>query len=453
MRRWKALIAVFALALCFVPASVAADDDAEGMNLTWHWFGSLRARPEYNDNLSDVSPVVDDEVSYANYRVNFGFSVDLDKGVSVLLDGQAYGAWGEDQTPQRGNLTTDNTSGDVAFYRAYIKAANIMDSNFSVTAGRQPLEYADEWLLGDSDFYAGTSWDAIRGDYQMKDDRGSVSLFWAKVAEQDVPETLVFTGDIGNDFDMYGIWTDWRVGDHSSLDVSALYGMDRRDVAGKGYTDKRFTGAVNYTYKNRDDGGFFFVGNGGLQDGRTLDSIGAKQEVEGWAYELTPGWLWVHKGENGEADRYTKIWVRAAEYSGDDQETNEVETWSPVAMDQHFRYGATDFWGGTFGHGAYIGGTPGFEALQLGFSTQTKVGIGLKGIIQQQRRSEKIGPGQDNRNLGQEIGVIASYDYGRNLTLELGVGQLFAGTAFSYEPPLFGQGNGRRAWLSATAHF
>ena len=70
MRSLKALLAVGVLLAGFAPALAA--DDSDDTNFKWNWYGSLRARPEYNDNLNDLTPEVDDEISYTNYRVEIG---------------------------------------------------------------------------------------------------------------------------------------------------------------------------------------------------------------------------------------------------------------------------------------------------------------------------------------------------------------------------------------------
>ena len=120
-RRGSAL--AFAVLLLAAPSARAAEGDEEGRELKW--FGSLRVRPEYNDNLSDLSSAVDDKVGYVTYRANVGTSIDLDQDVTVLFDVQALGNWGEAQTPQRGfqGFTSDDTSID--FFRAYIEARKI----------------------------------------------------------------------------------------------------------------------------------------------------------------------------------------------------------------------------------------------------------------------------------------------------------------------------------------
>ena len=71
-RRGSAL--AFAVLLLAAPSARAAEGDEEGRDL--NCFGSLRVRPEYNDNLSDLTSAQDDKVSYVSYRANIGTSIE-----------------------------------------------------------------------------------------------------------------------------------------------------------------------------------------------------------------------------------------------------------------------------------------------------------------------------------------------------------------------------------------
>jgi len=439
-RRGSAL--AFAVLFLAAPSARAAEGDEDGRELKW--FGSLRVRPEYNDNLSDLSSAVDDKVGYVTYRANVGTSIDLDQDVTVLFDVQALGNWGEFQSPQRGfqGFTSDDTSID--FFRAYIEARKIFGTNFSVRAGRQPLVFGDEWLLGDSDFYGGTSWDGLRGTFETR--FGHLDAFWAKVAETDPVETPSITGDIGGDFDLYGLWTDWKLDEAQQLDVGLVYSFDHRTIGTQPFQDKRFTAHVRYAFGGQR--GFFFNGNAAYQNGTTVDATLTPVDIDAAAAaEVTAGYVWERGGNP------YKLWGRYAVYSGDKASTpDKRETFVTVAPDFHARYGLLDLWTGQWGFTPFIGGPSGAEFLQLGFDSTLPNTIRLRLMGQQIWRDEEF-PGNDNKNLGKEFGLSAFYNYGKNLEMELGVAILYPGASIALEPPLFGNSTARRIYFNTVARF
>ena len=82
MRRWKVLAALGVIALGVMPARSAEEGD--GSTAKWDWFGSLRVRPEYNDNLSDSFLGRDDKIGYIGYRANIGTQISLDRDITVI---------------------------------------------------------------------------------------------------------------------------------------------------------------------------------------------------------------------------------------------------------------------------------------------------------------------------------------------------------------------------------
>lgn len=448
MNTWRSGSALaFAVLLLAAPSARAAEGDEEGRELKW--FGSLRVRPEYNDNLSDALTSRDDKIAYTSYRANVGTSVDLDQDVTVLLDVQALGVWGEAQTPQTGfqGFSTEDTN--VIFHRAYIEARKMFGTDFSLRAGRQPLVFGDEWLLGDSDFYGGTSWDGLRGTFGTTP--GTIDVFWATAAETDDPETVDFAEeDVTGDWDLYGIWTTWPIGKVQGLDVAALYSFDHRSTAAFPFQDKRFTAHVRYHFGAEH--GLFFNGNAGWQGGETLDLLTLTNDVDisATAGEATVGFVWDRGGNP------YRVWGRLASYSGDKASTpDKDETFRPLAQDSHARYGITDFWTGQWGFTPYIGGPAGFQCVQLGFDSTLPNTIRLRLIAQQGWRDERR-PETDNKNLGQDYSLSVFYNYGKNLELELGVGQTYPGAALNFEEPGvpgIPRSTARRAYLNVVARF
>jgi hypothetical protein len=134
-------------------------------------------------------------------------------------------------------------------------------------------------------------------------------------------------------------------------------------------------------------------------------------------------------------------------------DTEDCETFSPLYQDFHARYGLLDFWHGFWGFVPYVGGDGGFQVLQLGAEGTLPSGLRLGVQAQQARRTETYSPTQLVRNLGKEYSVRAAYDYGKHLTLELGIAQLYPGTSLGYEPPFFPGTVTKRAYVNTIVRF
>jgi hypothetical protein len=440
MNRWRGAALIFAALLAAGPQAVAQDEEEKGRDVKW--FGSLRVRPEYNDNLGDIASARDDKIGYASYRANFGTAIELDQDVSVLINVQALGFWGEEGTPQRGFQGFGSEDTNLIFHEAYVDAKKVFGTNLSIRGGRQPLVFGDEWLLGDSDFYGGTSWDGIRGTFENR--FGEVNLFWSKVAETDLVEIFDPFGDQGGDFDLYGIWTDWKLDDVQSLDLAVLYTLDHREGGGVPWQDKRWTGHVRYAFGGEQ--GFFFNGNAAYQWGDTNEP-GFEQKLSASAAELTGGFTWQRGGNP------YQLFARLAQYSGDQASSVEDnETFVPIAQDNHARYGLLDLWTGQWGFVPYLGGPSGVQFIQVGFDATLPNTLRLRLQAQQVSRDEEA-PGSDNKNLGKEFGLSSFYNYGKNLEVELGVGIFFPGASIALEPPFFGNSTARRIYINTVARF
>lgn len=461
MRKWR-VVAVALTLILGAGAVLAADDSAE-----WNWFGSLRFRPENQNNFSDTWNDRDDNIAFTSYRANFGFQVDLEQDVSVLFDIQALGVWGEDQTPLRGYHTYSNTEATTGLYRAYVEVRNIFGSPLNLRLGRQPLVVADEFLLGDLDFYGGTSWDALRADYTL--DWGSITAFIGKAGEVDRPELvyqvytedpdtgdlIVTEGDEGGDANLYGLNAMWKISDTMVLDGALLYWFDHRGFPIPGFNsqDKRWTYWAHFAYE--PETGPYGVANLAIQDGDTIgwteeDGLTMVGIGRPMAWEATGGWKWDRAGKPA------KVWLRLAQYSGDDPESEDVESFNPLAQDFHGRYGFMDLWNG-LNRVPYIGGPSGANVIQLGFDTQITENFRLAGIAEYMKANEKYN-NANCRGLGKEFGFSGTYDYSKNFSFEVGLAQAYPGTAMGQEPPfgrptLGAQDTIRRVYVNTAVRF
>lgn len=447
-RKWTVGVVALSLVLGIVPVAVA--DDHEDGGADWNWFGSLRVRPEYNENLTDVFGGQDDKIAYVNYRMNVGFHAELDRNVAVHVDGQWIGLFGEDQTASRGFQGFDTNLSDFALYEAYADVRDVFDTPFSIRVGRQEIVLGDEWLFGDDHFYGGVTHDAIRGDWDTE--LVDLTIFWSKVAELDFPEFItssVGATDIGGDRDVYTVWSDWELPGPQGIEAGIVYDLDRRPsgVAGFFASDKRWTYAAQYSWGGET--GLFVDANAAIQWGKTVDPTGTLEVdlEDAKGFEGTVGWNFERGGGT------YKVYAMLADYTGDDPSSSDVETFSPLFQDNHGRYGFADFWTGRWGFRPFLGASPGIGFLQLGFKSQLSNGIGIQVLAQRMRRDIAFSPTQSNRNLGQEYAFVFSYDYGDNVDLELGFAQIFPGSAFRFEPPFLGNSTTRRFYLNTAVSF
>lgn len=471
MKKWWAFAVAFALVLGMAPVTMADDGDYE-----WDWFGTLRIRPEWNDNLSGNTFNVagrEFRLAYAAYRANMGFQVDVGNDVSVLVDTQFVGTFGDNRTPFFGGpsgtvadpYNIDPSvlqarafargygfdTNDFQLFRAYIDAKNINGTGFSARLGRQPLVFGDEWVLGDLDFYGGTSWDGLRGDFEVR--WGSVTAFWGKASERDAPElAAILQDDFNDDADLYGLWSDIAISDDSGADVGILYWVDHTETRGPvfgdfAWQDKRVTVTGRYHYGGET--GFQFNGNIAFQDGSTIAwDRSESQGIDAEAVELTAGWRWDRSGNP------TEISLRASHYSGDDPNTDANESYFNPFQDFHNRYGILDFWHGFWGRSAYVNGEGGFRSLAFHWDSQIKPGLSIFGTMLTAERAEQVSESDKIKNLGDEFGIGVRYDYGEAVQFELGLAQLFTGIALESE---LGGGetasNVRRVYVNTTVHF
>jgi hypothetical protein len=452
MNKLAVSLALLALSLTLAPAVSAGEGEDDGPE--WDWFGSLRVRPEYNENLSDATAAFDDKIAYGSYRANLGARVTLDNDVSVVVDVQAMGLWGEDYHPYRGWITEGDTEADFGLFQGYIEAKNIFGTKFSARAGRMPLVYGDEWLLGDLDFYGGTSYDGIRGEFDREN--GHSSFFWAKLAETNAPEHAAMGWeDMSGDSDLSGIWHNWYIGEKHLIEAAFIYYLDDIQMPGDyyaSYQEKRKTVTMQYAYNDQGEEGPYGRLNTAYQWGTELyyDDYyeeGYDVDLDAYAVEVTGGWNFLV------GDLPYKVWIRWAHYTGDDADTEDCETFSPLYQDFHGRYGPLDFWHGFWGFVPYAGGDGGLQIIQLGSEGTLPSGLRLGVQAQQASRTETFSPTQTVDNLGKEYSVQAAYDYGKHLTLELGIAQLYPGTSLSYEPPFFPSTVTKRAYLNTVVRF
>lgn len=462
MKHWKAVAAIAVLALLFVPSF--AEEGGSGAKISW--FGSMRIRPEYVANLYDVARNQDDSITWIGYRANVGAIVQLDKNISGVFEVQSLGKFGEDQTSIRGGHTIGNNNNDISFFQAYIEAKDVLGQPLTLRLGRQKMVLADGWLMGNLDFYGGTSWDGIRADVAGK--KVTVSAFYMTEAELDSPERFSWTGQRGlGTSNFYGAWTAWSMPKNHKLEAGVIYNNDQRDaqywyetdkfdyLAGTlPYRDKRFTITAHYAYQ--PDLGLFGVVNLAHQRGTTAAWKQVRtQDINALALELTGGWRFEIDGKKN------TVYARYASYSGDKPTTDgKNESFNKLYMDFHGRYGLTDYWAGVWRPNDYLGGEYGANIFQIGFDAQVNPTFRVVSLGQFLRRQyvyDRVIPPRPyttNKDLGSEFSVMGIYDYSKNANFYVGFSQIYPGRSIEAElPNSYQMRPAKRLFVGAELHF
>src|SRR5262249_50217584 len=158
--------------------ALAADEGEKKVTVK----GEIWSRFEDNEHMSDPDSTVNDSFTYFPYRVRLGIEGKFADNVTGYAEFHNFGFFGGDPPvksivaiPTHFDLlpfylnTTSSTANDIAFvYPGYLQLDKIGGSNVGVRIGRQEHTYNTEMLLGDNDFYGGTSFDGGRAWWTAK---------------------------------------------------------------------------------------------------------------------------------------------------------------------------------------------------------------------------------------------------------------------------------------------
>ncbi len=439
----KVLLTVLAGVLAgmsYVPA-FAADDDAEK---TFEFNGMVRARYEYLNNYYDLTDndgsgdVSDDSFSIAPYRVMIGMTGNFAKNVTAHVDLQYLGNFGDQLTPVWGyNFPPDqaydaynNWGGNgINLYTGWIEMGKIGGSDFGARLGRQEHTYGTELFLGDNDYYGGLSYDGIRGMWQHGNN--DLNLFYYKLAELNGDYWGDAPGDGGgaNDSGLFGATYDWKFESMGTVGGYILVGQDMAGLGPVNFPDSSIsTYGVrwNRAMMNGDKLNMFDWNiEAAIQDGDAGDPFpvfggNPSLKLSGWILE---GWF----GFNFNAgDTHGRVHIGTLMTSGDDPASlDEDESFSSYFGDFHAnnRFGNLDWVDSAFGQHNITDFNIGYQHW---FDDQHHVMIAYH-ILDETEASSVI-PGAPT-DLGDEIDLLYSYQYSKNLGFEFTLGQASAGEA------------------------
>lgn len=425
----KVLLTVLAgaLAATFVPAVAADESDKFTFN------GEVRARYEYLNNYLDVTDNQqsgdpnDDSYSLAPYRVMVGITGNFTKNVSAHVDLQYVGLFGDEFSPQKdifppvGQFITPylfNTQG-VQLYTGWVEMANIGGSDFGARLGRQEHTYGTELFMGDNDYYAGTSFDGLRG--MWKHGNNDLNLFYYKVAE----DNFIGPGTAGgaNDSDFFGATYDWNFSNGwGTVGGYLLFGQDMNGNGPVFFPDSKvITYGVRWNrgMMNGDKLNMFdWNVEAAAQTGDLGEPFGGPSvDLSGLVVEGWFGWNF-HAGNS-----HGRVHAGILMTSGDDTSTTDkVEAFTPMYGDFHAnnRFGDLDF------------------VEQFGSANITDINVGYEhwfgdahyvmAAYHMFTLTEDNGAPSDD--LGDEIDLTYGFTYSKNLSFQVTLGQMSPGDVF-----------------------
>ena len=425
----KGLLTLVAAATLAAPLAPALAQDDEGkfvMN------GMVRGRYEYFSNYLDLTDndesgdINDDSFGFAPYRTMIGLTGTFTENVSAHVDLQYAGFFGDELGPQKdillpmGQIISPylfSTQG-VQLYQGYIDMAKLFGSNFGVRVGRAEHTFGTELFLGDNDYYNGTSFDGARMMWQAG--KSDLNAFYYKIAEAN---DFFFSAAGGAvDSDLFGATYDYGMG--GSWGTFGGYVIVAQDMDGFGpiFTadSKLYTIGAHWMRPMMSGEGtmnaFDWNAEVAFQTGDfgDPDTTFGEGDLSGYVAE---GWFgWNFGGDSSHGRVHAGFYMA----SGDDVDTDdEFEGFTPLYGDFHAnnRLGDMDF----------------VETL-TGGSNITNVNVGydhwfgdhqVYAAVHFNMLTEDLGLSDDS--LGTEVDLGYAYQYSKNLTFNVLLGQFMPG--------------------------
>jgi hypothetical protein len=426
----KVLLTILAGALVgatYVPARAADDDEKK-----FEFNGEARVRYEYLNNYLDLkdnsgsSSVNDDQVSIAPYRVIVGITGNFSKNVSAHVDLQYIGHMGDEFNPSKDNPFFTNFpvpvgQGDAAYqfatqgvqlYQGYVDMNKLWGSDVSLRFGRAEHTYGTELFLGDNDYYSGLSFDGFRG--MWKHGSNDLNFFYYKIAEENCFGPC-FGISGSNDSNLWGATYDWHF---KTWGTVGGYALVSQDLGGDGPVN--FPDSKVITYGARWNRGMWTDDKLNMFDWdieyamQTGDiggpAGGAKTDIAAWVGE---GWF---AFDYNAGKTHGRVHIGTLMTSGDKASTTtKNESFVNLYGDFHAnnRFGDLDFVD-EFGPSNITDYNIGYEHW---FGTAHSVMF----AYHTWKMTEKNGAANDK--IGDEFDLKYGYQYSKNLSFEVFVGQ------------------------------
>jgi hypothetical protein len=425
----KVLLTVLAGALAGTLFPALAADESD----TFTFNGEVRARYEYLNNYFDQTDndesgdPNDDSYSFTPYRVMVGITGNFANNVKAHADLQYVGFFGDELSPQKdffppiGQFDTPYnffTQG-VQLYTGWLEMTNIGETDISARLGRQEHTYGTQLFIGDNDYYAGLSFDGLRGMWTRGNN--DLNLFYYKVAELN----YYLPGPDGgaNDSGFFGATYDYNFANGwGTVGGYALFGQD---MAGGGpvFTPDTklmtFGARWNRAMMNGDKLNMFDWNiEAAMQTGDAFEPEDAPAiDLAGYIVEAWFGFNYNLGNTHG------RVHAGLLMTSGDDFDTDdEYEGFLPLYGDFHAynRFGDLDF------------------IEQFGLANITDINVGYEHWFGDRHYvmaayhmftlTEDNGAPDDD--IGDEIDLTYGFQFSKNLAFQVTAGQFSPGDAF-----------------------
>ena len=451
----KVLLAAFAAALIGSALLPAMAQDQGDTDKKFAFNGMVRGRLDYINNYTDLtdntvsSDPLDDGFSIFPIRAVVGITGMFSRNVKAHVDLQYVGNFG-DEPPQKDSANVFdrfganrasraccfysgpaaqfltpyqyNTQG-VQFYQGFVELDNIGGSDFGLRIGRQEHTSGTELFLGDNDYYAGLSFDGLRGMWQHGGN--DLNFFYYRTAE--LHNTFGGNGGGAVDSNLFGATYDWHFQkDWGTVGGYVLVGQDGGGAGPVFFPDSKVNTIGVHWYRPMADAidttmnMFDWNIEYAIQNGDIGEPTGAPStDISAWVGEAWFGFNFNAGSTHGRAHLGTLM------TSGDKASTTKSEEFVTLYGDfqEHNRFGDMDF------------------IDQLGPSNITDFNIGYEhwfganhyvmAAYHKFKLTEKNGLADDD--LGDEIDLKYSYRYSKNVSFEALVGQANPGKALEAE--------------------
>lgn len=383
--------------------------------------GSLRIRGNwFSEGDLDFDKDSGPDTLFVEQRTRVTVDAEFDSDTRAFVEFDSYDVWGDDfrglgeafgvyEPQSRGALSSggfltgvDTGNGSpVAFYQGYVEFQDILGWPVFVRIGRQEIELGSEFLVGNNDTsssFRGLSFDGITLKTSWK--QFTWKSFYTILTTNNNPARLESSGDIwfhGNEISYNGF---------EGMDL-AVFGMRyfqalTDPIEALGYDDHvelmtfgaRFAGARGRFDWNVE--GAYQMGDSGLPE--PFDEVAAFAGTGSLGYTF-------------DVKMQPRIFINGAYYSGDEEDAAFNRLFSDYEYSEFID--STDLsnvWLVGGGVGAQVTETIGLMATASYFNTVEDYG-------------------NDDSNIGFEVGVYGTYAYSDELSFSAGYAHFFAGDA------------------------
>lgn len=408
------------LAACMAVIAVPAIADLQNLET----FGSLQIRGNWYSSASPSFGQGDfvedgDSTSFFEQRTTIGVKADFSDDVSVLIELDNYGFFGDSfrSEPITGSDSKGSQAGsseDVELYQGYIEMREVGGYPINVRIGRQEVMLGSEWLVGNnstsSNFrhlsfdgvsatYDADSWSLMAGAFKLFDTSGMGSLSASVSAfgvYGGVSSLSASSPEEDGDVDLYVI-----AGSYTGIEDMTIEGYWIGVRSGNAFGGVATDNLELHTFGARVVGeasGFDYEGEVAFQTGDT--PFGG--DYEGFGLNAEVGYSFDH-------DLNPRIFGGAAFFSGEDIDNSGDLGFNRLFSDWEY----SEFLDDTTLSNVLI--------LRGGGSIEPTEKIGLAGTVAWFQADEDV----TDDDIGFEVGLYATYQYSEDLSFEVGYAHFF----------------------------